>query len=645
MKKTILLIAALILGATSVNAQKFISLGQQPQNNQKAVIANPRMNEASLKGQAKLNSKATKDAEMLVDFSDTTAYTFGVLSNHTAGTTTGMLRRMDTSATTASLWASTYSGWVNHYWGFYNSLYWFTHNIGTELGNGFALVSPIDTWMNDGSDHTNNTKVYNTYVKCNTPLVTTGWNCVKISFKQLCRKFNDDRYYIDYSTDPTFSTYDSIEFNVKNVEVNTNNYAKINKTIVLPVAGTVNQAALYIRFRFYCPQASANNQDQPSGYFWILDEIQAENGNAYDVNVLRTYHSGSVYHVIPQGLPLDSIYSYAEVENIGGHDFTDMALTESYYTVSGTAAPYTYTCVSSNAGTPSAVSTAMYNDTTFTNDAHTEWSSVDRRRTHTLTSTGVLPDATAASYSSISTLNYTANGTPAAIATGDSISLSVVALPDTVTPVRWARDFDAIFQGQVWTNGRSGYYITDYCPGVYNAGYTVCNRFIVPKTSTGNWYIKGIEIVPGPDSCAVGARVQGALMYADEAATTWDEFIKPLEDNDGNAITTATHTVASEEDLNNGVLSDELTATRQYNSIWLQFSQTIKLDTLQYYACYRLMSNGTKFAVGKDNNRYNFNDANSYSTYVYSTNAIASGYSYSWGYFYGGGYSDNEVPM
>src|SRR5574344_37511 len=597
MKKTILLIAALVLGATSVNAQKFISLGQQPQNLQKAVVTNPRTNEANLRSQAKQVSKATKDAEMLVDFSDATAYTLGNLSNHTAGTAQGTFKRIDTSATSGALLANDYSNWVGQWytetWAGNHSFSFIAARLGGTIGNGFALVSPLEVYYAAGSGVTNN-KVYNTYIKCNNPIVTTGWNCVKISFKQRTMRFNTDRYYIDYSTDPTFSTYDSIELNIRGLEVAVNDYAIINKSVTLPVSETVNKTALYIRLRYYCP---AVNSTQPSGYFWLVDEIQAENGDAYAVTTKKTYHAGSTYHVIPQGLTLDSIYSYADIENIGGNDFTDIALRESYYSV-GTDGSYTF--LNQFTGSADTISTAMYNDTT--KDANEVVTSIDRRRDHVVEASAKLSSATAGSFAAITTLNYTDENHAAAVkATGDTIAYSVLAVPEDGSTVRWARDFDAIFQGKVWEGGFTGNYFTDNCPGVYTAGYTVCTQFAVPNTLTGDWWIKGVEIVPGPDSCEVGAKVKGLLTYWDPAATQWTDVIKDVVDENDQAISSNTYTVSNENELNNGVLSSQLTATRQYNSIWLPFTKTVKLDTLTYYACYKLMSNGTKFAVGMDN--------------------------------------------
>ena len=639
MKKTILLIAALVLGATSVNAQKFISLGQQPQNIQKAVVTNPRTNEANLRSQAKQDSKATKDAEMLVDFSDTTAYTLGVLSNHTAGTAQGMFLRIDTSAGSGTLLTNNYANWVGVWytatWAGNHSFSYIANILGGTIGNGFALVSPLEVYEAAGENLTNN-KVYNTYIKCNNPIVTTGWNCVKISFKQITMRFNSDRYYIDYSTDPNFATYDSIELNIKGLEVAANDYAKINRSVTLPVSETVNKT-LYIRLRYYCP---AVNTTQPSGYFWLVDEIQAENGDAYAITTKKTYHAGSAYHVIPQGLTLDSIYSYADIENIGGNDFTDIALNESHYSVSSDGSTYTF--LNQFIGDADTISTAMYNDTTT--DDNNVVTSIDRRRDHVIKAQGKLSTANVGSFCAITTLNYTdENHAAVAKATGDTISYSVVAVPENGTSVRWARDYDAIFKGYVWEGGFTGDFFTDRCPGVYTAGYTVCNQFIVPKTLTGDWWIKGVEIVPGPDSCEVGAKVKGLLTYLDPTATQWTNVIKDVVDENDEAIGSNTYTVSNENELNNGALSDQLTATRQYNSIWLPFTKSVKLDTLTYYACYKLMSNGTKFAVGMDNNAYNFKNANLYNSYVYSTND--GGSTYPWGYWFGSSYSDYQAPM
>ena len=82
MKRTLLLVAALILGATSANAQRFVSAdGKTPvkATATKANIENAKVN--------KINNKSNaKTADLTVDFDIPTEYTTKALAGHTAGT-------------------------------------------------------------------------------------------------------------------------------------------------------------------------------------------------------------------------------------------------------------------------------------------------------------------------------------------------------------------------------------------------------------------------------------------------------------------------------------------------------------------------------------------------------------------------------
>jgi hypothetical protein len=84
--------------------------------------------------------------------------------------------------------------------------------------NGFAYVDLYGAWYDS---HLQN-NVWESYVKCNTPINAYGKRGIDIYLNQFGQHFNADKYYIDWSNDPNFATYDSIEINVKSVDMNAN---------------------------------------------------------------------------------------------------------------------------------------------------------------------------------------------------------------------------------------------------------------------------------------------------------------------------------------------------------------------------------------------------------------------------------------
>ena len=112
MKRTFLLIAVLIIGSVSANAQRFISSDALTLKN-KAV-----KNEAQVNPNIKKEVKSlTKDAfvygtpVMTVNFSTSTVnYAFENLVGHTAGTNQAMFRRLDTSSASTTINCCTVSG-------------------------------------------------------------------------------------------------------------------------------------------------------------------------------------------------------------------------------------------------------------------------------------------------------------------------------------------------------------------------------------------------------------------------------------------------------------------------------------------------------------------------------------------------------
>jgi hypothetical protein len=663
MKKTFLLIAALIIGATSANAQRFISADAFTVKN-KAVQTKAKLNQI-IKGE---NTKKAKDGTPVisVNFSDDTQYQMVVLNGHTAGENQGKFRRLDTTASSTAILQSTYPEFYDWFGISTYGYYYVGNNIGKAdpsgyaIGDGYAIVAPLDIYYADGGSSSENVKVYNTAIKCVEPIVTTDFNCVQVVFNQYTQRFNSDRYFIDYTTDPSWSTYDSIEFNIKGVELNSNNATYGEKKVTLPVNSTINRT-IYIRLRYYCAQLDEDNRDLPSGYFWLVDEINVYNGPEYGLDVISTYHGYAAYHVVPQGLTMDTLKFFATVDNAGGKTLYGALAEERYHTVDLTQDPEVYTFLNQTnvSASPKDISVAMRVDTVY--DDNDVISELNNRRQVSISASSARINNNDLGYHALSSgLKYlqVQSGTDyTTIPMEDTIIYNVVEVPDTTenTAARWASDYDALLEGRPWMYGLNGSYLDDECPGAYMASYEVCNRFITPIDLPENtWYFKGVEVVPAADSCVTGMRIQASLKYYNFAATAVENLILPVLKDD-TAVVSDYYTV-HDYNLNNGVFEDaDYSATRTYNSIFMPFVKGgIALEPdMWYYACYKLIDDG-KFLVGRDDwkrvNTFKPNDYNPdednyndrWSKIVYSP---ASTHNYTWGYPYGVSYSNYNSPM
>lgn len=638
MKRTLLLIVALILGATSANAQRFVSAdGKTPV---KATATKANFENAKV---SKINNKSNaKTAALTVDFDISTEYTTKALANHTAGDK-GTFARFDTVTNNAAWFISNYPVFTSPNWYSFGThgFYYIKRYVGEGIGNGFVFVSPLDQYYADGQQ---NNSVINTVVELTTPISTTGWNVVDVEFNQFTQRFNADKYFIDWSTSPTFATYDSIEFNVIGVELNSNDATTGRKRVTLPKASTTNQTSLYIRLRY--AEYNSTTQ-QPSGYFWALDSITVSNGPAARLDVVASNHGYNAYHVVPQGYPLDTLLFFATVSNTGGDTLKNVFAQERIHSIDDvTVTPYTYTFIKENRNNPNWWDIQWIGDTAYILDPLI-LAPGESNVTVAAVSTNLSSEN--AGWHMISTgVNYAHNGVDVLQAI-DSIRYNVQGvdpLHADYNSMRWAADYDMLFEGISASHGRilkNGVkYITNDSPSKFSAGFEVCTRFTPSKDlATKGWFFKGIELVPAVDSCEAGVRIQGSLKKFD-----WSNF-PGWNDNALQTIATTNPHTLSNAELNNGLFTDPTTsyeATRNFNTIFLPLTTpNIMVDTnAWYYACYKLLDDGM-FLVGRDSRdrAYTFNPDDWYSVIV-NTPGLSE---FAWGDLYGSNYNDNSTPM
>ncbi len=654
MKKTFLLIAALIIGATSANAQRFISTDAMTTKN-KAVVK-----ESVAKPFKQQINNGTKDfvygnPVITVSFDDASQYVMENLLGHTAGTNAGMFHRLDTSAASTSELASTFPIF-HQFFAIATDGYYYVamyagrgDESGYLIGDGFAVVSPYDIFYAEGT----NTKAFNTAIRITEPIATTGFNTVDVVFNQYTQRFNEDRYFIDYSTDANFATYDSLEFNVKGLELGANDMTRGQKIVTLPVASTVDQTALYIRLRYKCNLLSYT--DQPSGYHWLVDEVSVYDGPEYRINVISTNHNDAAYGVVPAGMAMDTMQFLAVVENTGGNTLFSAVAEERYHNATDYVFPNDFGSFLDHvnvSATPQTLTTVVRIDTTL-NSNTSAIEAIDNRRHVEIEARTARPyNQNAGLYGISSGVKYleTATGTDYnTLPMADSLYYRVSEMPGLAElgTARWASDVDVLIEGRAWAYGFEGGYISSEAPGSAVAGYEVCNRFMTPSDLPLNTYFaKGVEVVPAADSCDAGLSIQVSLKYMDFNAPSVDEFVLPYLMNNAPILSEVVEVEA--ENLNNGIFTnpDRTEYTTVYNSVYVPFTQSnIVLEPDNwYFACYKLLDDG-RFLVARDDKDYlpTFKQADQWTQTVMTPGEESEGYA--WGYVFGDWLSKNSQPM
>lgn len=635
MKRTLLLVMALVVGATSANAQKFISIGQ---NADRAVKQSANLEQAKvLKNTSKSNTKA---AAVTVDFNVPTEYSCKALTGHTAGPK-GTFARFDSITNPLSYFQTNYPKLYQWFGMSTRGFSLFNRLIGDGTGNGFVMVAPRDQFTADG-DLVNN-RIFNTAVELTVPATTTGWNVVDVEFNQYTMRFNADKYFVDWSTSPTFATYDSIEFNVRGIEMNSNEDVAGNKRVTLPTTTSIGQTALYVRLRY---SQWGGTPNQPAGYFWIVDSITISNGPQVRLDIKSANHGYNAYHVVPQNLPLDTLLFFTTVDNTGGDTLTNVYAQERIHSIDDiSVTPYTYTYIKENRNNPTWQTYIFASDSVYIMGEKTL--PTNARNVELAAVSTPLANSNSGFHMVSSGVQYKHNEV-AGLSPIDTM-LYEVTVPEGIhqpyNSYRWAADYNMLFEGvsasygKIQENGTN--YITDDCPSKFSAGFEVCTRFMPAyDTASFGWYFKGIEVVPAVDSCQAGVRIQGSLKKID-----WVNF--PGWDNALTTVATSNVYTVSNSDLNNGLFTDGTTSyerTRNFNTIFLPLtddSLTVAPNNW-YYACYKLLDDGM-FLAGNDSRdrAYTFNPEDYYSCVV-NTPGLST---YSYGDFFGSWLSNNSTPM
>lgn len=646
MKKTLLALA-LLIGTSGAFAQVGIK-ADALQKTQRSSF--DKANVMKLEKKQKQNFDGRKDGdEPMCDFSDPSTYIFG---SGPRNAVSGMGWNLQPNTTDPMGPEGSFS--YNDFWGFDEDGYWIFDNerysayytIPSSADNGFAYVSMLDI-MQAGM---NNLDLEVT-LTLTAPIESFGMNAVDVYFNQALMRFNSDRYFIDWSNDPTFATYDSIEFNTRGIEMNANDIDWGTKRITLP-KGTYNANSVatsqdqmtYIRFRLYAP--AVEDPTQPHGYTWFLDDIYAENAPENRIDVIKETYCMNAYHLIPEGLMPDTLINIVYLENTGGNDYYDAHIENQFSKVEydeNDAA--TYTLVSANVSEPDTLINSLTR-VFATNDAGVVTDTTEQRYVDFYSYSNHLPYREVGNYIAASVVM---SGNEVVSALDDTIAFAVVGpmLTDE-TCYQWAKDRNILVEKRQFSYGFTpNGYLTDQAAYTL-AGYEVCLPYSINQNNTSERWIKGIEVVPAADSCRAGAAIQGKLRKINPELTSFDDYVIDVEDAWGNPVVTPVYEV-QESDLNNGLWSDDtrLEISRDFTTIFMEFPNSVKLEPNEvYYACYRMAETG-KFAVATDDPGLGtFGPGDGYYSSLMLVCQSNFNNVYAWGgRFYMPDYADGRTPM
>lgn len=604
MKKTLLALA-LLIGTSGAFAQIGIKADALGTSQKKAVATSADRQQIKSQKQKDLNGR--KDVEglsLISDFSDANDF---LTSTSIQGF--GWNYHPNTTAQFGPEGAFLYN-WLgvntNGFWVWSTDRFDYTNTPSPD--NGFAYISLLDIWQS--GMYNNDLEAVITFTN---PLETYDMDGVDIFFNQAVMRFNSDRYFIDWSNDPSFATYDSIEFNGRGVELDVNTEFYGTKRVTLP-NGTYNASAVatsedqftYVRIRITCPPTG--DPDQPHGYFMFLDDVYYSEVPEDRVEVKTAEYYANAYHIIPQGVLLDTLVSSAILENTGGSTYTDAQFKNVINALRAEGEEVVFDAIDENVSdmdTLENVMTRIFE----TNDAGVVIDTTEQRFKEFYAWTTTLPSEEVGTYAANSIV--TARGEVVGVMDDTTTFRVEGPMVSNETHYRWAKDADRAVEKCMFTYGwvmSGGFsYLTDQAPFGLQ-GYEVCLPYSTNANNETERWIKGIEVVPALDSCLAGSVIKGKLrMFNNTEEATYDNMIVEVMDEWGEPVETPNYELSA-ADLNNGLCVDPdyldvITSSDEnpFKTIYMEFPNSVRLTPGDvYYACYQMAETG-KFAVATDN--------------------------------------------
>ena len=492
--------------------------------------------------------------------------------------------------------------------------------------DGLMACSMQDQFAQWGGSGDNG--AYNTYIEF--PVFSTvapegdTISVIDVELYQYYRCFNRDRCNIDYSIDGG-ATWDSVEFNINNVDVTANKSLLGWKRVTLPLR-TLDKESVKIRVRYSCNDNSGG--DQPYGYFWLIDDVSVIGQNPTVANRMKisevNYVHGA-YHTVPQGMDVNAIAWYSYFTNNGGFDqtgITSYIKTTDGAVVATSSTPDTAVNAVENAEAGKYLGENGYSvidNYENVNDRSDDGSIIGFGRQGT---SATLPHATAGEYAIYSQFT-TASGINY---TFDTIGYRVEDADEIGTYV-WGRDNGILVQNSQWTYGLTpdGRFLTE------EAGFNLPGYAPMMSYTTGNvpegWVIRGIEFV-GNTNADWALDVEAGMVQI-YPLLYWDSIYSGSDGNyysfRGVSTGAGVHTVTLDE-MNYDDAAPYM-EYGEYQTIRIMFPEQPELKPKTAYRIGYSMQSNANFSVASDRNRYVENNQYVY----YSDNADLAPYAVRFG--------------
>lgn len=614
MKKTLLTVLCLALGVSFANAQTNSEMRSVNRSQDVQMAASVDRNDVQRSYKASIFQ--TKDSIWGTTFSqaDSVAgkFTTGTIGTATtygtvevpAHTTTNLgstwMRIPDTSHATVSSQFFTSNFPYTYSW-FSRSL----NLINTPThDDGFMLMSMVE------SSQTQDMGAYDAYIAFQS-FSTVGFDVVDMMLYQYFRKFNNDKSYIDYSTDG--STWNTMEVLVNGIDCRSNESVNGQQTFTLPLA-VANQSNVYIRLRW----TSNSRSGGAFGYYWAVDDVKFVGGGADRMRLSQHKYVSGLYQMMPAGLS-STIESFYRVRNVGPNTRTNIKA--NVYTMNDGGVEDQY-------GAPTSLATSqVVNNLPFT-PAQDTLLLIDPRgelmgNGQTYGTTGALPTDLA---NGVHGFYYTAIETDGPTLHTDTLSYTVnsnsVSGMDGASV--WGADNGVLRKYSRYTYGlTTDGYITSTATesGWSRPEYELLVNYVTGSTIPANWVIRGMQLVASTPYIAPTVTDQNGARGVNSTISPMLRYDTSYDG--GNYISSVDHGGNAYEitavDLPN---MDGLTYATygNYSVINIPFlNQPTLLPNKSYYVGYK-QETGGNFACATSS--YYYFDENHYTGSVHDTVSV-----------------------
>ena len=168
---------------------------------------------------------------------------------------------------------------------------------------------------------TSTTGAFDAYIAFQ-PFSTVGNRLVRVRFAQYYQCFNNDKCWLDYSTDG--QTWSAVEINRRNIDLASNDATRGWKSVSMPSA-MAGHANVYMRVRWECNSSVGGAY----GYWWLIDDFTVMPAPMNSFNLLSNKYYEGFYQMMPQNLQVPVVW-VNELANDGQNDQTNV--TGSVYT-------------------------------------------------------------------------------------------------------------------------------------------------------------------------------------------------------------------------------------------------------------------------------------------------------------------------